>query len=149
MCLYSNCTNKLQYLIRNKIADVPDGFVDSCCKSFTASFVVSSIFAKKHNLRAGFLGGAVSILAVSVDALIRRLAIFISPFFSEKEPSTPTQAIIIIETTKLSFGITLYLAQAFKWQVNIKGSCRTTVPLYLYSMSRISNSPCFGIMWKV
>lgn len=147
--LYSKFTDKLQGVINRRIAQVPKGFVDSCCKSFAVSFAVSSIFAKEDRLRAGLLGGAVSILAVSVDALMKSLIAFISINYTNDEFSVPTQAVILTDTTKLSFAITLYLTQAFKWHVNIKGSCRTTVPLYLYSMNRIAKSPCFSIMWKV
>ena len=146
MNLYSNCAGVLQGFINRRIANVPDGFVASCFKSFAVSFAVSSIFAKEHRLRAGFLGGTVSVLAVSVDALMRRLLAIISTITTNDEISDPTQGVIVAETTKLSFGITLYLAQVLKLQVNIKGSCRTTFPLYLYSASRIRNSPLFGIV---
>jgi hypothetical protein len=149
MNLYSKITDKLQGFINRRIAQVPNGFVDSCCKSFAVSFAMSSIFAKEDRLRAGFLGRAVSILAVSVDALMRRLIVFISTHCTNNYFSDSTEAAIWTDTTKLSFAMTLYLTQAFKWHVNIKGSCRTTVPLYLYSMNRIANSPCFSIMWKV
>ncbi|MBP7074358.1 MAG: hypothetical protein KBA81_03120 [Rhabdochlamydiaceae bacterium] len=146
MSLYSDYTDKLQYFIRSKIADVPDGFVDSCCKSFTVSFVVSAVFAKDHNLRAGFLGGTVSSLAIAVDALIRKLVIFISTISTDEEVSDPTQAVICADIAKVSFGLTLYLARILKLQVNTKGTCMTTLPLYLYSASRMSHSPLFGIV---
>ena len=87
-----------------------------------------------------------SILAVTIDSLIRKIIIFISTVFTDKEVSEPTQAVSFADAVKLSFGITLYLAYILKLQVNIKCSCITTLPLYLYSASRIRNSPLFGIV---
>lgn len=134
---------KAEQYISDNCFITPKGFGDSSLKGFALSFVASTLFAKYNQLGAGLRAGALSVLATTIDAVVRR---GIERLQSAYFPDTQIGGEVFSDVLKGSFVAALCLSNHMNMQINNKASLLASLALYVFNMGNREKAPIFGFV---
>lgn len=139
--LYNQYTKQVDSFISTKLFGVQDGFTDACLKGFVGSCAISAIFASKNQLGAGIRAGTLSVLATTVDALVRGSLTKILE--GSKIKLKPEHYSDIL---KGSFVAVAFASYKMGLKVNLPVSTGISLAWYVYNYCNRDKNPIFGFV---
>ncbi len=143
MSLLTKYVNQAEQYINSNCFTVPKGYVDSSLKGFVFSFGASILFAKHNNFGAGLRAGALSVLATTIDAVVRKGITHVQETYF---PDLKLGGEVLSDVLKGSFVGALCLSEQMNMQINKKASFLASLALYFFNMGNREKPPIFGFV---